>query len=318
MTGGIPQPEQQLARAREHGRARRLGYSLLPGDAFSYVLHLRPLEWPIMAAHTTLGFLLAGGAGSLARGERWGTLLGALFLWVVCLNGGTLALNSAYDRDEGDIGYLDAPPPVPRGLARFSFRLIWLGLILAFVMPMGFRIAYGLCFAMSIAYSVPPLRLKAVAGADWIINMVGFGTLTPYAGWAATGRPLTTPALWVLLAFMPLFAALYPLTQLYQIDEDRARGDRTLAIAIGIRASLAVAIAMALVAFAMFARGGVLAGIAAKGWVALGVALVAWLAVLIPWQVGEPDWTVTERKRGMYRALAAWAVTDVAVLFAVG
>src|SRR5437773_8326389 len=30
----------------------------------------------------------------------------------------------------------------------------------------------------------------SVAGVDWVINMWGFGTLTPFAAWAATGRPL--------------------------------------------------------------------------------------------------------------------------------
>jgi hypothetical protein len=38
--------------------------------------------------------------------------------------------------------------------------------------------------------------------------MVGFGTLSPLAGWAATGRPLETTDAIVLLGFCPLFAAL--------------------------------------------------------------------------------------------------------------
>ena len=316
MSAAPEATQRQLEAARNRGALRRLGYRWLPGDTFSYLLHLRPLEWPIMVGHTTLGFLLAGGMGPLSRGERSGTLLGALFVWVVCLNGGTLALNSAYDQDEGDIGYLDAPPPPPRGLARFSLRLMFLGLVLAFMLPTGFTIAYGVCFLMSIAYSVPPFRLKAVAGADWVINMVGFGTLTPYAGWAATGRPLTTAALWVLLGFMPLFAALYPPTQLYQIDEDRARGDRTLAIAIGIRNSLAVAVAMTIVAFAMFGWAGNTAGLSGRALSVLGLAFAAWLIVLLPWMAAEPTRSNLDRKRGMYRALAAWAVTDLAILIA--
>lgn len=269
-----------------------------------------------MAAHTTLGYLLAVGLTPMGQGRRWGTLFFALLLWVVFLNGGTLAINSAFDHDEGDIGYLDAPPPPPARLAWFSVALMAIGQLLAFRLPAGFAIAYAVCFAMSLAYSVPPLRLKAVAGADWVINMVGFGTLTPYAGWAASGRPLSGPAFWIMLGFMPLFAALYPLTQLYQIDEDRARGDRTLAIAIGIRASLLVAVGMALLAFAFFARAGVFAVLSSRGWMVLIAALLAWLIVLIPWQLGEPHWTIHQRKRGMYRALAAWAVTDLAILFA--
>lgn len=47
---------------------------------------------------------------------------------------------------------------------------------------------------MSVLYSVPPIRLKAVGGVDWLINLVGFGAISPYAGWALSGRPLTPVA----------------------------------------------------------------------------------------------------------------------------
>ena len=66
---------------------------------------------------------------------------------------------------------------------------------------------------------------------DWVINLVGFGSISPYAGWALSGRSLTPAASIIFLAFGALFAAFYPLTQLYQMDTDRGRGDRTLALA---------------------------------------------------------------------------------------
>lgn len=309
------------ARYRTLNPFRRAGYALLPGDAFSYVLHLRPREWPIMVAHTALGIVLALGLGGtaarLTTSEGAMMAATALAIWVLCLNGGTLAINSAFDRDEGDVGYLDAPPPVPRHLAAFSIALMLAGQVWALLaMPLAYSAAYAACFAMSLLYSVPPVRLKAVAGADWLINMIGFGTLTPAAGWAATGASLTTPGLLVLASFCPLFAALYPLTQLYQIDEDRARGDRTLALVIGLRASLGVAIAAALVAFAGFAIAGRLASIDAWGWRSLGLAFLAWLAVLLPWLARAPGMSARDHKRGMYAALGAWAVTDIAVVIA--
>jgi hypothetical protein len=167
--------------------------------------------------------------------------LGALLIWVILLNGGTLAINSVFDKDEGDIGYLNAPPPLPRHLLAFSGALLAGGQLLAFALPPAFRVAYASCFVLSILYSVPPFRFKAVAGVDWVINMWGFGTLTPFAAWAATGRPLDAGHALVLLGFCPLFAGLYPLTQLYQMEEDRRRGDRTLALLLGLRASLGVA-----------------------------------------------------------------------------
>lgn len=305
-----------MATARDLNAVRRAGYRLLPGDLFSYLLHLRPAEWPIMAAHTALGFILAVGLVPALRGEQLGTGAWALVLWVLLLNGGTLAINSVYDKDDGDIGYLNAPPPPPRHLFAFSVILLAAGQLLAFTLPRGFVAAYAVCFALSVAYSVPPLRLKAVGGVDWLINMWGFGTLTPYAGWAATGRPLDLPHGLVLLAFCPLFAALYPLTQLYQFDEDRARGDRTLALMLGMKTSLAVAIAATLAAFAFLAWAAALRFAAWWQWLALGVALWGWLQVLVPWYRGHAAMAPARHQRGMYAALAAWAVTDVAVLVA--
>jgi 4-hydroxybenzoate polyprenyltransferase len=305
--------------AREHGRIRAFGYGLLPGDGFSYVLHMRPREWPIMIAHTTLGFVLAQGVTNTLDGTRIAPLLIGLAVWVVLLNGGTLAINSAFDRDEGDIGYLDAPPPPPPHLALFGFALMLAGQGIALALPREFAIAYAICFAMSLLYSVPPMRLKAVAGADWIINMIGFGTLTPYAGWALTLLPLTRAGAWALGGFAPLFAALYPLTQLYQLDEDRARGDRTLALVLGARSSLALSIVAMLVAFACFARAAMATHretVSARPLETLAVAAAVWLAVLVPWLIKAPGLSRQASKRAMYAALGAWALTDIAVLLA--
>lgn len=300
--------------------ARAAGYRLL-GRRLDYLLHLRPAEWPIMAAHTALGYLLAVGIAG-AGGEHLRDGLLGLFLWVACLNGGTLALNSAFDRDEGDIAYLRNPPPPPRRLAAFSLGLMAAGQLAALALPPLYGALYALCFVLSVLYSVPPFRLKAVAGADWLINMVGFGTLTPLAGWATTGRPADAAAWIVVLAFCPLFAALYPLTQLYQLDEDARRGDRTLALLLGVARSLDVALAATALAFALMAWAAARSSWTGVGagwrWGVLAVALLAWAAVLLPWRRKALRLAPAEHQRGMYLALGAWAVTDLAVLFAWG
>lgn len=296
--------------------ARAAGYRLL-GRRLDYLLHLRPAEWPIMAAHTALGYLLAVGIRG-AGGEHLDQALLGLFLWVACLNGGTLALNSAFDRDEGDIAYLRNPPLPPRWLAAFSLGLMAVGQLAALALPPLFAGLYALCFLLSVLYSVPPFRLKSVAGADWLINMVGFGTLTPLAGWATTGRPVDPVAWLVLLGFCPLFAALYPLTQLYQLEEDARRGDRTLALMLGVRRSLDVSLAGTAAAFVLFAWAAVRTGWPLGGaswrWVLLILALLAWAAVLVPWRLAAERLRPPEHQRRMYRALGAWAVTDLSVL----
>ena len=112
-------------------------------------------------------------------------------------------------------------------------------------------------------------------------------------------------------AFCPLFAGLYPLTQLYQCDEDRRRGDRTLALIIGMRRSLDVALGCILLAFALFGWAAVAVRVSG---VLLLLPLAAWLWVVVPWRAGYQSWTAARHQQGMYRALAAWAVTDVVVL----
>lgn len=297
--------------------ARALGYKLL-GSRFDYLLHLRPAEWPIMTGHTLLGALLALGLARAVSGDRAGAVLLGLVLWVVALNGGTLAINSAFDRDEGDVAYLRRPPPPPRGLFAFGLGLMLAGLFVSLLLPRPYTWLYLACLMMSVLYSVPPMRLKAVAGADWIINFLGFGTLTPLAGWASTGEGLTGWGWFLMWGFGALFAGLYPLTQLYQFDEDERRGDRTFALILGKRRSMAVSIACVTVAFGLF----VAAASAAEWtraevarWVALAVAYGVWLAVLAPWYRSAEHWAPARHQRGMYVALGAWVVTDVAVLF---
>jgi 4-hydroxybenzoate polyprenyltransferase len=194
------------------------------------------------------------------------------------------------------------------------------GLAVAWSLPRPFLVAYALCLGFSILYSVPPFRLKAVAGADWLINLMGFGLLTPYAGWALTGGAVIGPGRTVLIGFAFLFGALYPLTQLYQLDEDRRRGDRTLACVLGLDWSLLVALWTALVAFGSFVVAGVEAqwGLGVPGllrWAALTASALAWSAVLAPWWRDRRTMKPAAHQVGMHRALAAWAITDVAVLY---
>lgn len=283
---------------------------LLGAEVLAYLLHLRPMEWPIMSGHFLLGTLLASGWQGFRGMAGLHTLLG-WFVFVVLLNGGTLAINSAFDNDEGDIGYLKAPPKPPKYLLHVSSFMLAASLGLGFLLSPVFAWSNAACVVMSVLYSVPPVRLKARAGWDLIINMVGFGLLTPLAGWGLTGRPVT-PCFWALVAgFALLFGALYPATQIYQIEEDRARGDRTLAIRLGENASLWSALILSVLAHALFTW----AIVRENGkWLWLLLSFGAWLVVLLPWCLRWRHMNAKQHEAGMYWALSAWAATDISLL----
>ncbi len=259
------------------------------------LLLMRPGQWPILSAQFMLAALLvspraAGGGCWLNLGSL--TVLAAGWLvWVVMLNGGTLAFNSAHDRDSGPVAYLETPPPPPVWLGPGALALMVLGCLLAWlVVGQALALVTGVCVVLSVTYSAPPLRLKGKPGLDLLINMVGYGAGTTLAGLlvglaAYLGGPPgtcpTTPGallswpqvswpashgglaeqltaalgggrLWLVLGFAALFGSLYPGTQIYQCREDRQRGDRTLTTALGVRGALVLALLLGVMAWGFF------------------------------------------------------------------
>jgi len=274
-----------------------------------YLLHTRPRSWPIVAAHLAAGFLcsIATTNGIIS----WWRLAAAAGGWAVLLNGGTLALNSAFDKDTGPIGYLDKPPPIPRGLGLFGIVLIALGLLLATLISTDYLVAYSICTVMSVLYSCPPARLKSVPFADLAINCGGYGALTFYGGWAAAGAPLGLEGGLSVAGFFMLFGGLYPLTQIYQIESDAASGDRTLAVFLGRRRSLWLSAAFTAAALVCFTAAS-----ASGSWWRLVPLLpggLFWCILLAAWLAGALD---SREKDGMYKALYAWALTDIGLVIA--
>lgn len=285
--------------------------SILPSSWLPYVLHLRPRAWPIVGAHLTVGFLLANGFDFSK--ETLPRLLLALLCWAVLGNGGTLAINSAYDRDTGDIGYLDNPPPVPKHLGRFAVIVLLSGFPLAILLGPQFLIAYSICFILSLLYSVPPFRGKSRAGIDVLINSTGFGALTIYAGWAVMATSFQAPIGNVMAGFFFLFAAFYPLTQIYQMKEDHKRGDVTMALLLGKAQALNLSIAAVMVAF-LFFLGEAFFHFRTLQSLSLAGCLLLWLILLISWRNNYASMDTAHEKQGFYRGLWIWAATDICIV----
>jgi len=286
---------------------------ILPVSWIPYLLHLRPRAWPIVGAHMTVGLLLAIGSNFTPDIlSRWGT---AILAWAILGNGGSLAINSVFDKDAGDIGYLDDPPLIPRYLLRFSLVFLVLGLLVASTLGNRFLLAYVICMVLSLVYSVPPLRAKARAGFDVLINSIGYGALTIYAGWAAMDQPFEPPIINVVLGFLFLFAGFYPLTQIYQMGEDRERGDTTLALLLGKRNALIFSIITVGIAFVFF-----IGEVLARNWsfrsAGIFLSLFLWGVVLLPWLKRYREVDMNYEQGGFYRALWVWAITDLSIVLA--
>lgn len=174
------------------------------------------------------GFWLGGGAfGSTGEIVRF---LVVFALFHIGAFGGMTALNSWYDRDDGPVGGMWSPPQVPPFLWHFAWLIQLLGLL--FLLPFGWRLSlvYTFLLMLSLLYSHPQSRGKGHPWKSLAIVVVGQGVLDGLAGGLTVQHPQWRAPFWCgLLGAALTVAAWYPLTQLYQADDDLRRGDQTLA-----------------------------------------------------------------------------------------
>jgi 4-hydroxybenzoate polyprenyltransferase len=149
--------------------------------------------------------------------------------------------NSYFDKDEKSIGGLKNPPPVNKGLYYLSLYLDMLAIILGFItINLTFAImllVYGL---VSKAYSHPAIRIKKYPVSGWIITGLFqgmFSILMCYVGINdfSIDSALNEKVLWTGVLATCMLWANYPMTQVYQHEEDAKRGDKTFSLMLGIR-----------------------------------------------------------------------------------
>lgn len=213
-------------------------------DLWAWLVHLRLVFQVLLSPIFLWGFLIAGGTLGPAL------LLGYLSFHLFGYAGGT-AFNSYYDRDTGPIGGLEYPPPIPHGLLPFSIAWQAIGFVLALFINLTFTAIYVTMACLSFAYSHPRIRLKSRPLAGLATVAVGQGILGALGGWAcARGDILSALNPFGLVAMGSvtlLTVGLFPLTEIYQIAEDRLRGDRTLPVWLGAAPSFRFSLACLIV-----------------------------------------------------------------------
>ncbi len=147
--------------------------------------------------------------------------------------------NSFMDDDKGSIGGLKNPPPVTKKLFYASILFDSIGLLLCFLIGYKMVLLMIVYILISKAYSWRKIRLKKYAYFGWFIVMLFQGGYTYLLVNLATENNFssawfTTKNLTAMLLASLLIGAYYPLTQIYQHEEDSNRGDYTISYRLGI------------------------------------------------------------------------------------
>ncbi|MGV3561237.1 UbiA family prenyltransferase [Larkinella arboricola] len=202
---------------------------------------------------------------------RLGTLdwVRVAVVWVVIhllLYPASNAYNSYFDKDEGSIGILETPPPVDKTLFYVAWALDLLALLLGIWVGWPFVVYLLIYGFISKAYSHPAIRLKKYPVMSWLIVSSFQGGFTYLMTLQAIDRlPIAEltkpqPLLAALLCTMNLLA-VYPITQIYQHEEDSRRGDLTMSRLLGVRGTFLNAVfwfAVSLVGFYQYFGGAAL------------------------------------------------------------
>lgn len=199
----------------------------------STLLHLRiPFSFFLMPVFF---FALANSPNFTETGIVWSFLI-IHFLLYPASNG----YNSYFDKDEKSIGGLKNPPPVKKELYFVAITLDVVAILLALKISYLFALMLFIYGLVSKAYSHPTIRLKKYPIAGWLVTGLFqgfFAFMMCYEGINSLGlnslfkMQILIPA---LLTSVMLWGN-YPMTQIYQHEEDKKHGDKTLSILLGIR-----------------------------------------------------------------------------------
>ena len=166
---------------------------------------------------------------------------------------GSNAYNSYMDKDKGSIGGLKVPPPVTVKLYYASIIFDTVGLLLCLFVNIRLVPLMLLYVLVSKAYSWKGIRLKKYAILSWLVVTLFKGGYTFLmvnmccenqfdTGWF-TGKNIECMIIATLL-----IGGFYPLTQIYQHEEDSGRGDYTISYRLGVMGTFVFSALMFLLA----------------------------------------------------------------------
>lgn len=148
--------------------------------------------------------------------------------------------NSYYDKDEKSIGGIEKPLPVSKELLTASLIFDLIGINIAFLAGWEFALAIFVYGMISKAYSYPAIRLKKYPFISLLTIAIFQGSFIFLATYHTVNH-ISLNQLFEIPVFLPaclgsfMLLGSYPMTQVYQHEEDSKRGDKTMSLLLGIK-----------------------------------------------------------------------------------
>jgi 1,4-dihydroxy-2-naphthoate octaprenyltransferase len=144
--------------------------------------------------------------------------------------------NSYMDRDTESIGGLEKPPPPSRQLYLTTIGLDFTAILLGILISPFFSLMSIVYIAASKAYSYRGIRLKKYPVAGYLTVIIFQGAFTYWLVYNGSSATVLTSISWQgMLTCSLLIGGFYPLTQVYQHQQDREDGVETISYKLGYR-----------------------------------------------------------------------------------
>jgi 1,4-dihydroxy-2-naphthoate polyprenyltransferase len=173
---------------------------------------------------------------SLVPAISWADALLVFFILHALVYPSSNGYNSYMDRDTGPIGGVEKPLQPTRQLFYVSIVMDVVAVALSLLITAYFAAGILLYILASRAYSFRGIRLKKYPVTGYLVVVLCQGALIFFLAYHGSSRlHETSVPVWGLVAAAGLIGGYYPLTQIYQHDEDRADGVRTISYVLGKR-----------------------------------------------------------------------------------
>lgn len=152
----------------------------------------------------------------------------------ILLFGGATAYNSFWDKDEGPIGGLKNPPKMSGWMHPASLLLQVAGFALSMSVGWLYSFIYLVSFILFWLYSTPLARWKGDPVLSVLVIGVSTGINSVLLGSLAAGGIIHLSLIGASIGATLILLSLYPVSQIFQTEEDEQRGDKTFAVKYGI------------------------------------------------------------------------------------